>query len=276
VTVDAARSSGASPLAAGASECRTPEQQRSMRLPALRAAQGAGLSFGAPLGWLATRVAAGASPTAELARHAGLYAYLALATAAAFAAFGWLLGLQERRLRELLAKLEELATTDPLTGLYNRRFFDERLRLESALAERGTRPLALVMFDIDGFKQVNDRFGHATGDRVLEVIGSALRASTRTGEVAARIGGEELALLLPGCSLDEGRQAAERVRALALAAMRREEALPPSAIPTMSAGVAYRYPSTGGPAGLMADADRALYAAKRQGRDRVEVVTVES
>ena len=101
--------------------------------------------------------------------------------------------------------------------------------------------------------------------------------STRTGEVAARIGGEELALLLPGCSLDEGRQAAERLRTLALASMRREEVLPPSAIPTMSAGVAYRYPSSaGGPAALMADADRALYAAKRQGRDRVEVVTVES
>lgn len=249
-----------------------------MRLPAVRAAQGAVLALGAPLGWMVIRAAAaGASPRAEVSSHAGLYAYLALATAAAFAAFGWLLGRQEQRLQRLLANLEELATTDPLTGLYNRRFFDERLRLEDALAERGTRPLALVMFDIDGFKQVNDRFGHATGDRVLAVFGSALRSSTRTGEVAARVGGEELALLLPGCSLEEGRRAAERVRTHALASMRRAGVLPPPAMPTMSAGVASRSPgSTGGPAALMADADRALYAAKRHGRDRVEVAAVES
>jgi diguanylate cyclase (GGDEF)-like protein len=244
------------------------------RSPVERVAQGIGLALGAPLGWLAIRAATGASPLVELTAHRALYAYLTLATAAAFAASGWLLGRKEARLRELMASLEQLATMDPLTGLHNRRFFDERLRLENALAERGARPLTLVMFDIDHFKEVNDRHGHLAGDRVLAAIGGALRGAARTGEVAARFGGEELALLLPGCGSAEGERAAERVRSLAVAAVEGAAVLPPSHAPSLSAGVATRSIGRAGtPETLLAAADRALYRAKELGRDRVEVAS---
>jgi hypothetical protein len=169
-----------------AGDLRSPQQwngelrQWLQRRPTMRAVQGLGLGLGSPLGWLAIRAASGSCPLVEIAGNLALYAYLTLATGAAFAAFGWALGSREARLRQLMDSLERLATTDPLTGLHNRRFFEERLRLEDALAERGARPLTLVMFDIDHFKDVNDRFGHLAGDRVLAAIGGALRAATRT------------------------------------------------------------------------------------------------
>lgn len=158
-----------------------------------------------------------------------------------------------------LAAARQLAATDPLTGLGNRRTFDDRLEAEVALAAREGRPLALALLDLDGFKAVNDRHGHAAGDAVLVRIANRLLVETRTGELLTRIGGDELALLLPGAGAVQAAAAAERLRA----------AVPETAPGvTLSAGVGAWQP------GMSADdltrtVDQALYDAKGHGGDRV-------
>src|SRR5437764_12649728 len=155
---------------------------------------------------------------------------------------------------------------DPLTGMFNRRGFSE---ISSRLIEREAnagRPMTAMIFDIDHFKSINDRFGHPAGDEVLKLFSAVVINSLRISDLSGRIGGEEFAALLP-CPLEEGVIVAERVR----------EAFEASGIvcdegpvdTTVSIGVA------GGPAGtelevLLAAADTALYQAKRSGRNRVE------
>ena len=159
--------------------------------------------------------------------------------------------------------LARQATTDHLTGLPNRRVFDERLASEISRAVRHDRTLALVLFDIDHFKRVNDREGHPAGDRVLAQVGEALLGETRAGETIARIGGEEFAWILPETRPDEAYAAAERARA-AIAAL----ALPGIGGITVSAGISNVAPDAAVDAGaLVAAADEALYAAKRAGRN---------
>jgi diguanylate cyclase (GGDEF)-like protein len=158
------------------------------------------------------------------------------------------------------------AMTDLLTGLFNRRAF---LEAANAMIERRARkaqPVSLLMFDLDKFKSINDRFGHAAGDEILKLFSAVVVNNLRISDLSGRIGGEEFAALLP-CPLEEGVVVAERVR----------EAFEASGIvceegpvdTTVSIGVA------GGPAGtelevLLAAADTALYQAKRSGRNRVE------
>ena len=110
------------------------------------------------------------------------------------------------------ARLAVEATTDPLTGLANHRAFHERLRQEVARARRHDRPLTVVVFDLDHFKHVNDLHGHQEGDRVLSLVGQRLAAAARSGEMMARIGGEEFGWILPETSADGGLAAAERAR----------------------------------------------------------------
>ncbi|HLG41843.1 MAG TPA: GGDEF domain-containing protein, partial [Planctomycetota bacterium] len=176
----------------------------------MRAAQGGCLAVGAPLGWLAIRLAAGVSPATELVGQPALYAYLFFATVAAFAAFGALLGTQEERLLEANRRLDELSLTDALTGLRNVRYFRARLREELADATRTGRPLSLLIVDLDHFKSVNDRFGHPAGDRLLEAIAAGMRSVARQGETVARLGGEEFGFLLPDTGEPGARAAAER------------------------------------------------------------------
>lgn len=173
----------------------------------------------------------------------------------------------EHRNRQLVARLDGEARTDPLTGLLNRRGFDERAAGEAARALREGSALALIQFDIDHFKDINDAWGHDTGDRVLAAIGRVLRAEARAVDVVARRGGEEFTALLPGSDELDADVFAERVRAAVAAAA---DSLLPNGAVRVSAGVAA---AAGGPAieALLARADAALYEAKRAGRDRVVV-----
>jgi len=165
----------------------------------------------------------------------------------------------------LLDELAAEARTDPLTGLLNRRGLDERAAVEIAHARRTDACLAVVSFDLDHFKRINDRFGHDTGDRVLAQLGTVLVSSAREIDVVARIGGEEFVVLLPGATVAGAVEFAERIRrALAEAD---ESDLPRIEV---SAGVAGSVaPDEIG--SLLQQADAALYNAKRGGRNRTNV-----
>jgi diguanylate cyclase (GGDEF)-like protein len=156
--------------------------------------------------------------------------------------------------------LEHRASTDALTGLFNRRAFESRLARELEAADTSGAPLSLVLLDIDRFKNVNDSFGHPAGDEVLIEVAARLRETSRKGEVLARLGGEEFVWMLPGTDGEDAVQAAERAR--------RSIAAAPFAVVgavTVSAGVCEL--ADAGKAHLMDRADQALYRAKRYGRN---------
>ncbi|MBS0228644.1 MAG: GGDEF domain-containing protein [Proteobacteria bacterium] len=164
-------------------------------------------------------------------------------------------------------EIYQLAIHDPLTGLHNRRHFCESADLEIARAVRHDRMLALCIIDVDLFKPVNDRHGHIAGDEVLRGIGAIVRQHARGDDVAARIGGEEFALLLPECALADAIQLAERLRAAVADAV-----FTPGGAPqriTISIGIASLSPDRAARGPLMAAADAALYRAKSEGRNRV-------
>jgi two-component system, cell cycle response regulator len=177
----------------------------------------------------------------------------------------------QRALSDLAAKneiLEKLALTDPLTGLANRRAFQEALESEMARVGRHGRPASLVFLDLDLFKAVNDTHGHAVGDEVLEGFSQVLKRACRRGDLAARIGGEEFGVILPTTGRLPAALVGERIR-------RATEARPlgrSAAVPvTVSVGVASTEDAPGPPeAGeLLRRADAALYRAKAEGRNRV-------
>jgi diguanylate cyclase (GGDEF)-like protein len=161
------------------------------------------------------------------------------------------------------ARLAELAATDELTGVKNRRRFREDLELFFSQADRQGSPLSLIMLDIDRFKQYNDAFGHPAGDEVLHWVGSTLRAVVRNHDVVARYGGEEFVVLLPATSVEESMEVAERLR-LAIACRPW-----PHRKVTASLGVATSDPETPDAVALVDQADRALYRSKQDGRDRI-------
>ena len=165
----------------------------------------------------------------------------------------------------LLAKLADEARTDALTGLLNRRGFDDRASLELAHARREGRSIAITSFDIDHFKRINDEWGHEVGDRVLARTGRLLDELSRDIDLTVRFGGEEFVVLLPGCDSSDAEAFAERVQ-LALAAD------DPSGLPTVrvSAGVLAAVAPTNVEA-MLQGADSALYNAKRAGRDRIVI-----
>jgi len=236
----------------------------------VRAIQGVILAQGAPLGWLLIRWVQGSPPAAELAATPALYLYMLLGSATIFAIAGGLIGNREAHLLSLNERLQELAITDALTGLRNARYFHARLDEEMAEYARTGRPLAIVVIDIDLFKNVNDTYGHAVGDDVLANTAAAIVSVTRHGETAARIGGEEFGLLLPGSSGPTAFEAAERARrAIARAAT----GVNGDTIRiTASAGVASTAELDDVDAQrLVRAADDALYAAKAGGRNRTIV-----
>jgi len=165
----------------------------------------------------------------------------------------------------LQARLRDEAIRDPLTGLFNRRYLHETLARAVAHAARAGRPVALAMIDIDHFKDLNDRFGHQTGDRTQQVPQDLLRAGTRAEDVACRYGGEEFVVVLVGTSLAEAYQRAEQWRQEFARLHVDHDGERVRA--TLSVGVA-AYPVDGGGDVLHA-ADHALYDAKRAGRNRV-------
>jgi diguanylate cyclase (GGDEF)-like protein len=166
-----------------------------------------------------------------------------------------------------LAIAETRAATDSLTGLPNRRAADANLLRMVAQAGRSAEPLALLLFDLDHFKQVNDRFGHAGGDEVLAAVGAALTATVRESDFAGRFGGEEFIVALPGTGLEGALEVAEVLRQAV-----RTIVVPSVDQPiTMSVGVAVLPDHAGDATRLVRSADRALYLAKQNGRDRIEV-----
>jgi two-component system, cell cycle response regulator len=171
-----------------------------------------------------------------------------------------------------LREQERLAVTDGLTGLYNRRFFQEMLRLDAERAERNHAPVSIVMIDLDRFKKVNDTCGHPVGDRVLVEAADRIRRAVRPSDLVARYGGEEFVCLLPGAGEETALEVAEQVR--------RALSRTPLPVPggrevrlTASLGVASAGTRGGRPhgdlEGLIQDADGALYRAKARGRDQV-------
>jgi diguanylate cyclase (GGDEF)-like protein len=162
----------------------------------------------------------------------------------------------------LVTRLNELARTDVLTNLLNRRAFDERLALELDRARRTSEPFALLLGDIDHFKAINDRYGHVAGDTALTQVGELLIDGSRTVDTVARIGGEEFGLILPGTTLQGGVEVAERLRHAMRSISHRDEPL------TISFGVVEGTRHGRLPDDLLRAADRALYTAKAAGRDR--------
>lgn len=162
----------------------------------------------------------------------------------------------------------QVATHDALTQLYNRRHFAEIFDKEITRAQRRDRPLTVCILDVDLFKPVNDQFGHIAGDSVLRQIGEIIREHVRGDDVAARIGGEEFAVLLPETPLDAAVRFADRLR---LAVSARPLAITPDTARTLtvSIGVAALAPGRDDRSTLMAAADAALYRAKALGRNRV-------
>jgi diguanylate cyclase (GGDEF)-like protein len=166
-------------------------------------------------------------------------------------------------------RLEQLARTDPLTGLANRRRLEEVLARAWAHAGTTGRPVAAIMSDIDHFKQYNDHYGHLRGDGCLQRVAGVLAAGARGTDVAARYGGEEFAVILPGTGLEDACRTAERLRT-EIAGMGEEHALSPCGFLTVSIGVAAALPGGGMvKEDLIQQADDALYRAKRDGRNRI-------
>jgi diguanylate cyclase (GGDEF)-like protein/PAS domain S-box-containing protein len=176
-----------------------------------------------------------------------------------------------QQLAEMNRKLVELATTDSLTGMWNRRSFLEQMVVQMELAARNTRPMSILMLDVDHFKQYNDRFGHLAGDEILRGVADVIRGVTRRSDYAARIGGEEFGVILPETDGAGAKRLAERFRAAVDATKW------PRRHVTVSLGATTAlFPRSGNaldPAiwrsRVLTEADRALYHSKGAGRNRV-------
>jgi diguanylate cyclase (GGDEF)-like protein len=231
------------------------------------------LAVGAPGGWLALRLLrAGLTAEAlarELSENAELYLYLLLSTSLSFVAFGAILGVLVDRLLASNRRFQEQSITDALTGLRNPRYFRERLEEECRRADRDGTTLGLVMIDLDHFKLVNDRYGHAFGDLTLAHAAKTIARCARASDVVCRIGGEEFALICPRTQLDEAVVVAERIRAaLAQTPFSAQSKVAPL---TASIGVSVRAPGAS-PEDALAAADKGLYISKGRGRNRVEAM----
>ena len=181
---------------------------------------------------------------------------------------------QNHELEESEAVHREQSVRDHLTGLFNRRYLEETLERELRRAQRDGSEVGVIMLDIDRFKELNDAYGHACGDVVLREVGALLRAGLRYADIACRYGGDELTLILPGAGREAVVARAEALRrdVSGLRLSCGADPLPPV---TVSAGVGV-FPHDGGSGSdVLAAGDKALYRAKRAGRDRVCVASAE-
>jgi diguanylate cyclase len=183
--------------------------------------------------------------------------------------------LSQEKLREANAMLNELSVRDGLTGLYNLRHFDAALDTELRRAARNLRPISLLMIDVDCFKALNDSYGHQRGDDCLRQVASVLAEHPRRGyDVVARYGGEEFVMLLPDADSYAARAVAESVRHAVHALNIENHDSTAGSVVTVSIGVCSDSPHVYDNSGrFVREADEALYAAKRLGRNRVEVAT---
>lgn len=166
--------------------------------------------------------------------------------------------------------LSVLSATDPLTAVANRRRLDEFLELEWRRLSRSRRPVSVVMVDVDHFKAFNDAVGHVAGDECLRRVAATIQeAVRRPGDLVARYGGEEFACVLSETDAAGAERVAARISQDILALAIPHPSAVPASVVTVSAGVASALPPAGGPEALVAAADRALYAAKAAGRNRV-------
>lgn len=227
------------------------------------------LASGAPGGLLALRgFSAGQLSTwewiaGELSEHALTYGYITVSTALMFVGLGMVLGSHED-------VLQRVSLTDSLTGLPNRRHFDKKLREELARVDRYRQPLTLILLDLDYLKAINDQQGHEAGDNAVKAVARTLETTRRSTDLAARIGGDEFAVLAPNVGEAEARTLAERIqRTLSTDASWLAGGLPPL---RLSIGIADVQAVTElHPERLYSAADRALYRAKEEGRDRIVV-----
>jgi two-component system cell cycle response regulator len=179
-----------------------------------------------------------------------------------------LVGLQQRLL-VLNDTLSHSSRLDGLTALYNHKYFQEKLALEFEASQRYGRPLSVAMIDVDSFKQVNDTYGHAVGDRVLELLAKALVAETRSTDIAARYGGDEFALILRETKLDAALHCSSRiVDATRLMRIETDDAAVRVTVSIGLAAIPHRRVVSA--KHLLEYADRALYRAKRSGRNQVQ------
>ena len=172
------------------------------------------------------------------------------------------------RTQHLVKMLEQKAQIDGLTGLWNRRYFDQRMIQEISEAKRYSRPLSLVLCDIDRFKRLNDQFGHPFGDFVLDRVAQKLSGG-RTSDIACRYGGEEFGLILPSTNIQQGHEVAERLRIEIVSILWPNK---PDLVVTASFGICdtENVGEEATPEALLEMTDSALYKAKQAGRNRVE------
>ena len=206
-------------------------------------------------------------PDEQMASYAGAWLWLLFDAGVPLLMILTLRLMQQRDIA--LATLERASVTDALTDLANRRGFAAAASTALDACRRRGEAAAVVLFDLDRFKSINDGHGHAAGDAVLRGTAAALRRHVRASDVAGRLGGEEFAVLCPGMTTDQAAAMANRVRAEIRSAVPHPAGV--GAIVTTSAGVAAVDGGEGGVEAALIVADRALYAAKQSGRDRIAV-----
>ncbi|MBV9210969.1 MAG: diguanylate cyclase [Acidobacteria bacterium] len=182
------------------------------------------------------------------------------------------LALDRAEWQEKAAQFQLMSITDPLTGLLNRRYLEERLAEELRRSERQNYAMSFVMIDIDDFKFYNDQNGHPAGDLALEMTAQCLKSVLRAADVASRYGGEEFCILLPQTKLDEATAIAERIRRRVERTRFPHGKTQPLGMVTVSIGVSALDENLNTPAAIIGAADRALYLAKRTGKNRVQVL----
>lgn len=233
---------------------------RYISLPVLRAIYGFLLSLGAPLGWLLCQALVGRDPFSEQYFDPLLYLYMVLATGIVFSFLGYAIGRREHM-------ITDLALTDSLTALYNKRYFKNRLEQEFQRHIRSGSSMAVIQIDLDFFKNVNDNYGHQAGDEVLKKVASLILANCRKNDTAARVGGEEMSIIVCGGEHSEAKVLAERIRTTIESTdcfwQGQRIKL------TASFGIAFATAETETPWQVYQNADQALYRAKKQGRNQV-------
>jgi diguanylate cyclase (GGDEF)-like protein len=243
---------------------------RSLRLTYL--VIGLFLGLGAPVGAFGTRFlmmpTVRAAPLADFAANRFFYTYQLIGSCIVFASAGWIAGARAERLREAESFYHALSEHDALTGLFNARAFRSRYGRSLERAARTGGPLSLLLIDVDHLKQINDRHGHVTGNKVLMHVATALREAKRAEDSAARWGGDEFAILLDGGDAASARRVADNVLTHVKA---KPVAFTRGITVTVTIGACTASHVTAA-ADLFAAADRALYEGKHAGRDRVVAV----